>query len=463
MKASAIAALFSAAVIMMASCSQVKTGSIVLQGNVQGDPGEVIVVSFLPGHPMDYHYPSVNDGKFEFTLDSVEGFADLIVSVGGVEFGARVNALDTLRMDFAVNEYAKDVDVSYDGTTEKESRIWKDFYETYHRWSQYNLPKTDPEKSYDDCIALLDGNDAAFKADHKADMNGYYTHRAELSYALVKAILLDMKADEEGVESYCFPEYREIIDKVNPNDPDEVTFPLVNRWAYFHMAEYGDDTVISATEFFKEYGKKITNPDIKSMLANNITSYCMYKLDINALDKYEALFKAVDGFVPDQPGIVEGCRSQIEAAINTQKGCPVPDTMMETISGDEVSLSSMFGKVLYIDVWATWCGPCVKETPYFKELAEKFSREGRICFISLSVDIDKDRDKWVKFVGEEKPFWPQFRLAGTNNNDFCDKVGISSIPRFLLIGPDGKFINCDCARPSDENIEFILKKAIAGL
>lgn len=459
----AIATLVSSAVILMASCTQVETGSIVLQGNVKGNPGQVIVVSFLPGQPIDYHYPAVNEGQFKFIMDGVEDFADLIVSVGGVEFGARVNALDTLRMDFVVNVPEKDVEVSYDGVTEKESRIWKDFYETYHRWSSYNLPKTDPEKSYDDCIALLDENDAKFKADHKADLNRYYTHRAELSYSLLKAILLDIKADEEGTKSYDFPEYKELMDKVDPNDPDEVTFPLVNRWAYFHMDEFGDDPAVSATEFLKKYGKKITNPIIKSMLAENISSYCMFEPDLSAPEKYERLFETIDSFVPDQPEIVKACRSQLEAAKNSRKGNPVPDTTMETADGSEVQLSSMFGKVLYIDVWDTWCGPCLREVPHFKEIAQKFKEDDRICFISLSIDRDKDRDQWVEFISEEKPFWPQFRLAGTNHADFCDKVGISTIPRFLLIGPDGKFIDGDCARPSDENIELILRKAIAGL
>lgn len=412
---------------------------------------------------MDYHYPAVNEGRFEFTMDGVEGFADLIVSVGDVEFGARVNALDTLRMDFVVNEPGKDVIVTYDGTTEKESRIWKDFYETYHRWSLYNLPKSDPGKSYDDCIALLDENDAKFRAGHKADMNRYYTHRAELSYALLKAILLDMKADEEGVKSYDFPEYKKLMDVVDPNDPDEVTFPLVNRWAYFHMDEFGEDPVVSATGFLKDYGKKITNPDIKSMLAKNISSYCMLEPDLSAPEKYETFFETLSSFVPDSPEIVEACRRQIEAAGNSQPGSLVPDTMLEAIDGSEVSLSSLFGKVLYIDVWATWCGPCVREAPYFKEIAEKFKGDDRICFISLSVDRDKDRDKWVEFVGDEKPFWPQFRLAGANQDDFCGKVGINTIPRFLLIGHDGKFIDGDCVAPSDGRIVDILNEAIAGL
>ena len=460
MKASFFAAAVFSAVILTVGCTQVKTGSIVLQGNVQGSPEQVIIVSFLPGQPMNYHYPAVNGGKFEFTMDNVKGFADLIVSVGGVEFGARINALDTLRMDFVVNEPAKDVNVSYYGSTEKESRIWKDFYETYHRWSSYNLPKTNPEMSYDGCIALLDKNDAKFKADHKADMNGYYAHRAELSYALLKAILLDQKAYEEGVNSYDFPEYGELMAIVDPNDPDEVTFPLVNRWAYFHMHEFGDDPVISATEFLKSYGKRISNPAIKSMLAKNITSYCLSEPDLSAPEKYEALLETLDCFIPDNPEIVEACRSKIEAAKGSQPGQPVPDTVMETLDGSDVLLSSLFGKVLYIDVWATWCGPCVREVPHFKALAEKYKGDSRICFVSISIDRDNNRDRWVEFIDKEKPFWPQFRLTDTHHNDFCNKVGIDAIPRFLLIGADGKFIDSNCARPSNKSIQNILDIAI---
>ncbi len=461
MKASAFTSFILSATILVASCAKAGTGSIVLQGSVEGDPGEVIVLSFQSGQDIGYHYPEVDGGTFEFTMDGVEGFADLIVSVGGVEFGARVNACDTLRMNFVVNEYAKDVDVSYDGATEKESRIWKDFYETYHRWSTYNLPPVDPDMSIDESMALLDENDAKFRTEHKADMNKYYIHRADLSYALLKAILVEQKAYAEGEQPYGLPEYQELMDVVDPNDPDEVTFPLVNRWAYFHMSEFGDDAVASTTAFLKNYGGKITNSTIKTMLADNLASYCMSGIDLDHIDKYETLFEAIDRFVPDHPEIVEYCRTQLEAAGNSQPGKPVPDTMMETMDGEHVQMSSMFGKVLYIDVWATWCGPCLNEAPYFRELAEKFKGNDKICFISLSVDRDSDRDLWVEHVKEEDPFWPQFRLDGTNNADFCGKVGINTIPRFLLIDADGRFIDGDCARPSDSGIEEYLTGIIS--
>lgn len=458
MKKFFLIAAMAAATIFAASCAKVETGSIVLQGSIEGDPGQVIIVSYLPGQDIEYHYPEVNDGKFEFTLDGVEGFADLIVSVGGVEHGARINALDTLRMGFVVKEIEKDVEVSYDGANEKESRIWTDFYETYMHWSTYNLPPSDPGMTIDECLALLDENDAKFRNGHKADMDRYYTHRADLSYALLKAILLDQKAEIEGTDSFDLPEYKELLEAVDPNDPEQVTFPLVYRWAYFHMREFGDEPVSGAVGFLKNYGKDITNPTVRTMLAKNLASNCMSDIDINNPGQYETLFNALDNFDPEHPELVEACRIRIEAAVNSRPGKPVPDTVMETLDGRQVRLSSLFGKILYIDVWATWCGPCVRETPYFKALAEKFKNDDRIRFISLSVDEDKEQ--WTEFIKEEKPFWPQYILGGSQY--FCEKVGINTIPRFLLIGADGCFIDGNCARPSDDGIVDILMKAIEG-
>ncbi len=461
MKLSSIAAALSSAVILAGACAKVQTGPVVLQGSIEGEPGDVIVVSYLPGQPIDYHYPEVNDGRFEFTMDAVEGFGDFIVSVGGCEFGARINVQDTLKMGFVVKEYAKEVEVSYDGATEKESRIWTDFYETYQHYSVYNLPATDPDITYEMSLALLDSNDSTFRAAHKADMNKYYRHRADIAYGLIKAILLDAKAYRDGEETFDNPEYAALLDIVDLNDPDEVTFPLINRWTWFHLREFGDEPVAATIGFLKRYGPKITNPTIREMLTMNLVSSCMDEIKTDSLDIYEPLFAEVERLVPDRPEIVEGCRAQIEAALSSQPGKPVPEAVLLTPDGKEVMLSSLFGKVLYVDVWATWCGPCVAEAPYFKALAEKYKNDPRICFVSISVD--RDSDAWKAFVGKEKPFWPQYIFTDSSHGDFCDKVGIKYIPRFMLIGPDGTFINGDCTRPSDDGIGAILDKALAGM
>lgn len=74
--------------IVLSSCTESVTGPVFLQGNITGEPGDVVVLSYLPNQSIGYHYPEVTDGVFEFSLDGVENFTDLVVSVGGVEFGA---------------------------------------------------------------------------------------------------------------------------------------------------------------------------------------------------------------------------------------------------------------------------------------------------------------------------------------------------------------------------------------
>lgn len=448
-----------AAIFVISACSKPVTGRIVLQGEVEGDPSEVVVVSFLPGQSIGYHFPEVNDGKFEFSLDDVEGFADLIVSVGGVEFGARINAEDTLRMNFVVREFAEDVEVRYDGANEKEGRMWNDFYDTYERFSEYNLkPDRDTCISWDESLALLERNDSIFRSVHSAEMDKYFRHRADLAYGLTKAIILEQKAYENGVDPCDWPEYSSLLDRVDPGDPDEVTFPLVIRWMDCKKKSMPGSEIDRNVEFIRKYGQKVTCPEVREMLAGNMTRFCLEKINTDSLEIYEPLIEALDGFVPEGSATVEKCRAKLAAALASKQGSEVPDTGLEAPDGEKLKLSSLFGKVLYVDIWATWCGPCRNEIPFLKSLAEKFADDSRICFVSISTD--STNEPWAEFISEEKPFWPQYRFTETGKNDFCGKLGISAIPRFMLIDTEGRFIDADCPRPSDERTESIIREVL---
>lgn len=447
------------AILLLGACAKVGTGRVVIQGEIEGNPDEVVVVSYLPGQEITYFYPELHDGKFTFSMDSVVGFGDFIVSVGGVEFGARVNASDTLKMAFKVNRIAEDVEVVYDGRTEKESRVWTDFYNTYLYWGKYNLKlDSDPDIPFIESIALLERNDSIFRSEHKADLNRYYSHRADLAYSLLKAILLEQKAYAEDVDPYELPEYTSLLELVDPNDPDEITFPLINRWATEIRRGLGDDEITRSTGFMREYGGEMANPSVRAMLAKNMALFCMMDIDVDNTGKYEPLFAEIERFVPDNPEIVEACRAKMAAVLSSLPGSPVPEATLVTPDGNRILFSSLLGKVLYVDVWATWCGPCLNEGPYFKALAEKYKDDGRICFVSMSVD-DTDAP-WLEYLEKEKPFWTQVRLDESRKGDFNKKVDISTIPRFFLIDADGRFIDADCARPSSGEIESIIEKAL---
>lgn len=128
-------------------------------------------------------------------------------------------------------------------------------------------------------------------------------------------------------------------------------------------------------------------------------------------------------------------------------------TAYENIDGTKTSLNDLKGKYVYIDVWATWCAPCKHEIPYLKELEEKY-RDKNIEFISISVDKAKDHEKWVKMINEKQLKGVQLFADNSFDSQFLKEYKINSIPRFILIDPQGMIVSPDTYRPSEtEKIE----------
>lgn len=131
---------------------------------------------------------------------------------------------------------------------------------------------------------------------------------------------------------------------------------------------------------------------------------------------------------------------------------PAPDFEFENVHGAKVRLSSLKGKYVYIDVWATWCGPCKREIPALTAIEEKFAGKN-IHFISLSVDRQSDKEKWQDFVKEKQLKGEQLITDNDFNADFIKNFNINAIPRFILIGPDGKIVSARAKRPSDPGLQ----------
>ena len=128
-----------------------------------------------------------------------------------------------------------------------------------------------------------------------------------------------------------------------------------------------------------------------------------------------------------------------------------PNFDYENANGGKTSLESLKGKYVYIDVWATWCGPCRAEIPSLKKVEEKFHNKN-IEFVSISVDVDKDHDKWKTFVKEKELGGTQLFADKNWLSDFIKAFNINSIPRFILIDPSGNVVDADAARPSDPKL-----------
>lgn len=127
----------------------------------------------------------------------------------------------------------------------------------------------------------------------------------------------------------------------------------------------------------------------------------------------------------------------------------------ENHKGGKTKLEDFKGKYVYIDVWATWCGPCRAEIPALKKIEEKY-HDKNIEFVSISVDVDKDHEKWKNFVNEKQLGGVQLFADKNWNSDFMKFYGVNSIPRFILIDPSGKVLKSDAARPSSPELQKVL-------
>jgi thiol-disulfide isomerase/thioredoxin len=116
-------------------------------------------------------------------------------------------------------------------------------------------------------------------------------------------------------------------------------------------------------------------------------------------------------------------------------GKPI-DIKFTAVDGTEVDLSKMKGKVVLVDFWATWCGPCVAEIPHVKEAYQKYHDKG-FEIIGISFDREKDKEKLIDFTKEKGMTWPQYFDGKYWNNDFGQRFNIHSIPAMWLFDKNG--------------------------
>lgn len=195
--------------------------------------------------------------------------------------------------------------------------------------------------------------------------------------------------------------------------------------------------------------ENLENEKVKQVLLNVLAIEQVEQYGIGGIDE---LLNLHSTFVTDEV-LQAAFKEKYDAWDITRAGKPSPDFRALDMDGKSYTLADFKGKYVYIDLWATWCGPCRRELPFLKELEQEY-KDRNITFLSLSTD--SRRADWKKMVQAQQMTGVQLFLGVGSR--FQKAYKADGIPHFILLDPEGNIVNNNMLRPSSKDIRSYLDR-----
>jgi thiol-disulfide isomerase/thioredoxin len=232
--------------------------------------------------------------------------------------------------------------------------------------------------------------------------------------------------------------------------------------------EAGKNTEKELADELKEFDDLLTKhkgektDDVASIL---FMEAMLYVQVLDNTEKGAALLTRLKTEFPDtKPGknadeILASIKKQAEAKkikAALVDGAVFPDFAEKDLAGKPLAIANFKGKVVLVDFWATWCGPCVAELPSVLKAYEKYHAKG---FEIIGISLDKDEAALNSFIKKKNLPWPQYFDGQGWQNKLAGKYGITSIPATYLLNGEGKIIGQDLRGDAlDEAVSKALAK-----
>lgn len=235
--------------------------------------------------------------------------------------------------------------------------------------------------------------------------------------------------------------YKTIVSADKFTTDDVLNLPqgvsLLNLYAGYAVGKFDVDHYLEFLNHDRLKGECVLS------FSNHYRSYDQY---LEMMDKYGKYF-----LTPSQKSRAEAVGSKL---YQSAPGRAAADFSYPDVNGKMVALSDFKGKVVLVDIWATWCGPCRKEFPALKKLEAEFHGKDLVV-IGVSVDELKDKKKWEECVRGEQLGGVQLFAGGWSK--VTQDYQIKSIPRFMVFDKKGNIVTINAPRPSNPELKQLLQ------
>ena len=459
------------AVAVLAACSKPAVNEIKISGVIENPTAEQVEVfyykDFITNEPIKAEATLDEGNAFAATLSLTEGKfvyvsiprrTILLYLLPGAEISLSFNAEDpdalpviegkkALESQFLV-AYNKEVERNYNRSiilNQVGSTSPEDFLELL-------------ENAYTEKLSFLEGFDGYKKLD-KDFVKTLKTNFLYEKYGLLLEYPMAYDYFNPGADSPILPEGFHGFLTSDDLFSDEFMssrpyFSFANNFLNKHMQENADpDSEESYYEKqFKFASQLFTGKTREAVLSQTM----IYLLNFGSFDLAQGFYEEYKQMVqsPETLLLVE---EEYLAVLTLSPGQPAPAFTLTDIDGNEVSLSDFAGKVVYLDFWASWCGPCMREVPFAKELKKRMQGYDDLVFLYISVDTDEMA--WRNKVAEMEIQGVHVNVPGFGHQ-VPESYNLKGVPTFYLIGRDGKIFDNRPPRPSGSQVDEVLKAAL---
>jgi thiol-disulfide isomerase/thioredoxin len=246
--------------------------------------------------------------------------------------------------------------------------------------------------------------------------------------------------------------YKEVVNQNRINSADLLLLgegnEYLNLYAKFSLNELEEQKIkqLDDAEKLALMMNAVPNEILKSFLLKSQLD----ELNVNNYSEFKNVFVPYEKYT--KPSSVKWKYNHVLSQFAPDTvfiGKSAYDFTLPDTKGKMVNMKDFKGKVVLIDVWATWCGPCKAQFPFLKEVEESYHGNDDIVFVGISLDNEKDKQKWLTMIKDKE--LAGIQLLDNVGKSFARKYLINAIPRFLLIDKQGNWVEVRCPLPENKD------------